>query len=641
MFFLNLTAGEFFVFFGTLASVIATLYLLDRMKRKRVVSTLRFWRPALTAEEQQSRRKMREPWSFVLQILSLLLLLLAIAQLQWGVRQRRSRDHVLLLDTSAWTAQKRGQGTLLDGEKAIARQYLAALGSPDRVMVVRADSLATPATAFTSDRGALEEAVDESVSGFSALNLEQALGFASQAQGGSGGGQSEIVYIGPGLVGNASRTIQTLPNLRVIRVEASRNNCGIRHIGVKSGSEAGSWDATVTLKNYGSAARRVRLHAQFAGTKFAPRLINLPANQERTVEYAFETNTAGTLVLELEPHDDFPQDDRAEVWLGRNSPLKLAVFTNRADVLKPLLEANHRLRITVAGPSRYSPRPPADVMLLDEMSAPSAPQIPCLWIDPPQAKSPLRVKGVFNNASIKSWDSSNLLGATLYAKDAQFPAAEVFETSSDDLLIGSIKEGPVVIARPQRPGHPKLAIVGFDPFATDLRFQVTTPLLFADLVQWLSPQAFRSTEISADQVGAVTAALDPGERTGAIRVTSETGFPVPFTIRDHAVQLFAAHPGIVRIASEEHQRMLSLTLPDIADVVWNAPSGVVEGLPPDVRFLPSAVDLWKWLAVLGAAGLLLEWLLYGQRRGAATRNRFPGTAAPPHAPDRDRELVSR
>src|SRR6185312_15147738 len=127
MFFLNLTAAEFFVLLGTLAGFIVTLYLLDKMKRKKIVSTLRFWRPAVTAQEHQSRKRMRESWSFFLQILSLLLLLLAIAQLQWGIRQRRGQNHVLLLDTSAWTAQKTEQGTLLDREKILARQYLAAL----------------------------------------------------------------------------------------------------------------------------------------------------------------------------------------------------------------------------------------------------------------------------------------------------------------------------------------------------------------------------------------------------------------------------------------------------------------------------------------------------------------------------------
>lgn len=639
MFFLNLTAVEFFVLLGTLAGLITTLYLLDRMKRRKIVSTLRFWRPALTADEQQSRKRMREPWSFILQIVSMILLLLAIAQLQWGVRQRRSRDHVLLLDTSAWTAERAGQGTLLDREKNIARQYLAGLGIADRVMVVRADNLATPALSFTSDRKRLEMAVDESVSSFSALNLEQALAFASQAQAGSGG-PGEIVYIGPGLVGNLPKPGERLANLRVIQVDASRSNCGIRRIGARpTEGESGSWDATVTLKNYGPAVKRVRLRVQFAGTAFAQRSVELPPNQEKTVEYTFETNTAGTLAAEMEPHDDLLQDDHAEIWLPRNRALRLAVFTRRPDALGPLLQANRRLSITIASPSEYNPKPQADVMLLDEVSVPSPPQIPCLWIAPPQSASPLKIRALINNASIKTWNSSSVLGAALYAKETQLPVAEVFDTAPGDLIAGTIREGPVVVARPASARHAKLAMVGFDPLSTDLRFQVTTPLLLGGLTRWLSPETFQPADITADRVGAVTVGLDPGENTERFQVRDEAGAPIPFTARDHALQLFTARPGIVKITSEDHNRILSLTLPDIADVKWTPPAQAARGLPPVIDFLPSAVDLWKWLALVAAAGLVLEWVLYGRPRRAA-KIFVPAPAAISQR-DRRGDLVSR
>src|SRR5438874_13053072 len=119
MFFLNLTPGEFLTLFGALGGLITTLYLLDRVKRRKIVSTLRFWTPAVRVEERQTRKRMREPWSLALQLLSLLLLLLSIAELHWGTHERDGRDHVLLLDTSSWTAPRSGQGTLLHTEKRI------------------------------------------------------------------------------------------------------------------------------------------------------------------------------------------------------------------------------------------------------------------------------------------------------------------------------------------------------------------------------------------------------------------------------------------------------------------------------------------------------------------------------------------
>ena len=164
MFFLNLTAGEFFTLLGAVGSLIAALYLLDKSKRKKVVSTLRFWTPASSAEELQSRRRMREPWSLILQLLGLLLLLLAIAQLQWGGKRWRGRDHVLLLDTSSWSAASVKGGKLLDAEKSLALDYMSRLPGADRVMLVRVDALATPITPFTSNRKQLSSAINGSVS---------------------------------------------------------------------------------------------------------------------------------------------------------------------------------------------------------------------------------------------------------------------------------------------------------------------------------------------------------------------------------------------------------------------------------------------------------------------------------------------
>ena len=115
MFFLNLSMGEFLTLLSAVGGLVTALYLLDKSKKKKMVSTLRFWAPARTAEELQSRRRMREPWSLLLQLLGLILLLLAIAQLQWGGKRWRGRDDVLLLDTSAWSAE----GTVLAEEKRL------------------------------------------------------------------------------------------------------------------------------------------------------------------------------------------------------------------------------------------------------------------------------------------------------------------------------------------------------------------------------------------------------------------------------------------------------------------------------------------------------------------------------------------
>ena len=110
----------------------------------------------------------------------MLLLLLARGRAAIGRRSTiPARDHVLMLDTSAWMGARARQGTLIDEAKAAARAFIKALPPRDRVMLVRADALATPVTAFESNRQALEDAIRRSQPGASALNLEQAFEFAA------------------------------------------------------------------------------------------------------------------------------------------------------------------------------------------------------------------------------------------------------------------------------------------------------------------------------------------------------------------------------------------------------------------------------------------------------------------------------
>ncbi len=498
-----------------------------------------------------------------------------------------------------------------------------------------------PVTSFTADRLQISKALNESVPGFTALNIETALSFAQQAQSWSGGRQGEIVYIGPKLIADNDSSPPRVSNLRIIAIDSSRENCGIRRIGVKrSEDDANSWQATVTLKNYGAQRRIVRLRTRFAGTSFAPRTFTLRPGEETGAEYTFVTNTAGQLIAEIEPRDSLTSDDRAALQLPRNGLLTVDVYTDRPEILRPLLEANHRLSVKFFTPAEYVPKPSADVMLLDRIAPSRPPQIASLWIQPPKEGSPLPVKTVVDDAVIKTWQSANVLGTGLHAKEARIPIAEVFQTFDGDVPVASISEGPTVVARGSNDRGTKLAVIGFDPLAGQLRFEVTTPLLFANLLRWLSPEAFRTLDLTAGRVGAATVTLDPSERADRIHVSDENGFAVPFTIRDRTLQLFASRPSMVRIVSDDRERVLSLTLPDIADVEWKPPANTPAGLPRASRFMPAAIDLWHLLALLGAVGLFVEWMLFGRRR--VLKLRKAATAAPRRtAPERERELVSK
>jgi hypothetical protein len=74
-----------------------------------------------------------------------------------------------------------GPNRLIDQARLAARNYVNALPLADRVMVVRAGVLATPALLFESDRKKIQLAINQTQPGAASLDLPGALDFAQQS----------------------------------------------------------------------------------------------------------------------------------------------------------------------------------------------------------------------------------------------------------------------------------------------------------------------------------------------------------------------------------------------------------------------------------------------------------------------------
>ncbi len=149
-----------------------------------------------------------------------------------------------------------------------------------------------------------------------------------------------------------------------------------------------------------------------------------------------------------------------------------------------------------------------------------------------------------------------------------------------------------------------------------MRYELATPLLFANLLRWYAPELFRRSELSGGSVGAVKLALDQPAAASDVRVLREDGTPLPFVLRDRAIHFFSGTPGVVRVLAGDREYVNSLSLPEVGETKWQPPVEVRRGIPRALPLVPAAGEIWPWLALAGAAGLLAEWLLFGRfRRG--------------------------
>ncbi len=619
MFFLNLGLGELLAIAGAVSAGIVALYLLDRSKRKQRVLTLRFWMSADVRTELSHRRRIQQPWSLLLQILSILLLLIAIAGPQFGLLEGNGRDHVILLDTSAWMGS-RGvrQGTLLmDEARTAALAYLKTVPSRDRVMLVRADALSTPATTFENNHGVVEDAIRQSHPGRSALNLTQAIAYAQSAQRIQAHRAGEIVYAGPGKVDEESVSLVAPQNLRVLATAAPQENVGLRKIGLRrSLTSPDTWEIFVAVKNYGVRAHEVDLGLQFAKSPAGSQHISLKPGAEEQVNFNYATKVGGFLEARLNIRDALPDDDRALIELPSETSLNVQVYSKEPELLRPLIASNPQIAATFDPPEKYDPAKKADVVILDGFAPPSPPAAPSIWIEPPSKGSPIEVTGNHKNLKIDRWRTETSLGAGLRTADAVLETAETFSAKANDIVVADSTNGPLIVARP---GDRKEAVVGFNPGRGAMKYQLATPLLVANLIRWMAPGAFRRWEVQAGTVGTVDVAVEKGTDPASVRVVDENNRALPFTITGNTLQFFAGSTGSVRVQMGDREMVYSLSLPELADATWKIPAGVHTGVPRSFESAPSSPEIWPWLALLGGLGLLADWLIYGRKRAFRIR----------------------
>jgi hypothetical protein len=626
MFFLNLSLPEFLAILGSLSGVVVALYLLDRMRKHHTVATLRFFAAAERPLVLKHRRKLQQPWSLLLQLISLLLLLLAIAQLRLGSPARYSRDHVLILDTSAWMAARFGQARLIDRARLAADNYVNALPPADRVMVVRADVLATPALLFESDRKKIHLTIDQTQPGAAPLNLQEALDFAAQAQKVQAQRPGEIVFVGAARIPSEQAARVNVPgNFRLIAIDGPTEHVGLRKVGVhRAMDDPDAWEVFIAAKNYGAVAHSVPMTVAFGGSPVTTRRFDLKPAAEENVAFRFKTRAAGWLEARLGTQDAFRQDSRAILELPPRGAVPVTIYSTEPDLLRPIFTAIPGIDARFLPVSSYKPDARGGIVLLDHFAPPSAPVAQSIWLEPPADKSPIPVRSTEQRVKLSQWQADQPLGAGLRARDIELASAQIFRPAAGDIVVARSDAGPLIVARP---GTPKIVVLGFHPVRSGMKYQLATPLLFANIIRWMAPDAFRSWELTAGTVGTVDVELESEVDPNSIRVQTEDGRPLPFTVAGKTLRFFAGAPGVVRVLTGDRELVYSLTLPQPGDTIWK-PSNVKLGLPPRAPIGPTSRDLWHWLALAGAAGLLADWILYGRidRRMRAAKGVAPGEA---------------
>jgi hypothetical protein len=609
--FLNLTLTELFVLGIAGTTLVVFLYREDKFQHKRVVSSLQFWSLLPYREGHARGKKIHNVSSLLLQLICFLALLLAVARPEWRSKPVMGKSHLLLLDTSAWTLQDNGHGSILDREKTLAWKYIRTLPASDRVMLTRVDGLVVPLTPFTTDRLLLQQRLSGTVPSLLALNLREALSFARQANVLSLSGEAEVIYMGPGRIAEGTAAEPGLRTFRTVLVEAYPNHCGISHVGLAREDQVrGSWRMTVALHNYGTDDCHPLLQIALSGAALPARQEHLAPGENTMAEYTFTSTQSEPLTITLTPEDGLSSDHHVVLQLPSLAPTRIAVYTSRPKLIQELVETVPNATVFIRKEDDYRQDPvDADLIILDRVSPAIPSQVPTLWITPAGAPSPFPVKSSVTSPKRVLWNSHSSVAQGLHSEDLPLPSASVYQLREGDTPVLSVSDGPVVVVRASRDGHPRRAILGFDPTNDSVRFEISTPLLFINVVRWLAAQTLAPTQIAIGHAGAGAIDLGEGESLDDVQVSESSAGTAPFLVRNRQVQFFAAQPAVVRYSNQGRKEEVRMSLPDIAESVWRPSKPQTEKFSSTGPHRPT--DLWRWLVLAGVAIIALEWWLFG------------------------------
>jgi len=591
------------------ASPVVLMYFL-KLKRKKVpVSSTWLWARSIhDIRVNAPFQKLRSSLLLFLQILLILLATLALSDPIGRTTQPDERRWVFLIDRSASMQMKDVRPSRLDKAKETAKALLRSCGPRDEVMVVAFSNRAQVLTPLTSDRSAVERAIDAIEPADTLTRIQEAFRIAVSAV--QPYKSRTIVILSDGRFEPVQTGSEQI-DLKYVPIGAEARNAAVTAIEVRKPQKADDpYSVFAQLDLFAKEETEIPVELHVNGELKAVKKVKMAPNSSGAVLFELTRPEPRIVEVKIALEDDLDVDNRAWVVVRPDRPKLLVAGPGNFFLDKALAQVRDMDAFSAEDFSKTSTGD-YDIVVLNGIPAENLPEGRYLILGELPKWDGIKIEGESAQPAVIDWDHRHPVARGINFSGLYVKSAPKFTLPP---FAAPIVEGPenVPLIFSWERGRTRAVVVSFKLLESDWPLRLSFPLFLSNALDWLRDEGRAQTRPGealrvrlADNETQVDVSGPGGKK---VTLTGESGRDVVYGDTDRC--------GLYTVTRKKGEQRLALNLldpqesrgtvePEIKTVSGQVTAG--SAVPPIVR------PYWRWLALAALLLLVGEWIVYHRR----------------------------
>ena len=617
-----------------LAIPILLLYMLKLRRKQAQVSSTLLWEQLLRDKQANAPwQKLKRNLLLFLQLLILAALVLAFARPAIPTPVVASGSVIVLLDASASMNATDVEPSRFETARRIVSALINETTAASRLTLILVGETPELLIAAESDKTLVQSALAKAEVTQGGADWASAFALAAGASYGSADVTSVIVSDG----GLPESGLPALPGeVRYVPIGESGANLAITALALRP--TGATSELFANIQNYSDETRSVLLSIYFGESLVLARQLDLESNSSETLTLADLPATPGvyrariTNPQEGEALDAFTLDDAAFAVHQASSARRVLLVSEGNLFIEQALASLPGIQPFRALPADDGtlqiPNDPFGLYIFDGLAPVELPAGNLLFINPP-SNLLFETGPTFTDMSTIRVNESPLTRYVDWSTVHVLQARTVTLPDWAEPLIEA-NGNPLVFAG--ETDSRRIAALTFDLRESDLPLQVTYPILFSNLINYLLPPSpFDATQSIQPGQGLVISP-PPGTEQIIVASPSNLAYNIPLsgstlTFTDtnelgyYAVNFLAGDSSTVEYFAIN---LFDPTESNLSprETVQVGQSAVTANVSDQIGLR----ELWRWLALVALIILVIEWQVYHRKRLPASLTRIVGSS---------------